>query len=312
MKRNYYNNNDSRIFGLKPTDLYPEQIKKLADKTLLDHIDNDERFLFEFIDRTKTLSKVYDVIGTGQINRNYAEDKRFFEHINNLAQKETDFSLIDDFYEVLTNDNKKLAANFYIAECLKAINFGDKLKNKLNLYLSHIDKNSHFLIDLFFLAKTDLRQENTKRFLVNLLSIMSKELIEKLAPELELLPDGVQSQLLNASYFIPNKLHIMSLRAIGRLTHPHFYVKMIRTKINPAVVKKLNGNYRINAMLSMFAYDYPFTHKITKEKLEELLFPAMFKENNSINQIKRITEFYNYWERKDALKDLPEYEDNNE
>lgn len=300
------------MYGLKPSDLLDFQIKKLKSNVLLNIIGQDRRAVDELIGRINTTSSIIENIDCYYLaTLNRLEAVALKEHVNNLLKFEQDYNKILEFEKILNFETAKHLTELFIkkhADDLTTINpTNNEFLNILPKYLKYISPDEDFLLQL---VEPHLKETGNKTVKLNLFRIlhhMSKQNFIKAWDKIKKFKkDYVTSQMLYVSEHVPENEHLYVLRAMGRCKKKYSNEKnVICTKVNPALLEKIAPNTRLGTIeFIVSSSTYPFTHKMSLEKFQQLLFPCLFDNRVRVKEVEQL------WRRhlNNMPIGLPDYE----
>lgn len=295
---------DANLYGLSPLDFSINQIKKIPSPILWLHSREDLRFEDELLSRIK---KIADVRNEIELYNQYSQEDiksspRLIELINSLAPNEKNYSVLQPFFSILTNDNKKYAMNLFLESGKNGLSYERFLDIIIERY-KHIDPNSRYLINLIF----DLLQEKRPRPLVlSLIGHLSEERFVEIYPVLKnKAPNSIFGCLLYYTSYVPTEDHLSILKIMGKLGGLYnIKDKQFKTLIHPQLLNELSLITRFNVLKHIASLrNYPFTHKISVDDIKAFLFPLVFNRSTEIEVILR------NWNNLDKIMpaDLPDY-----
>lgn len=294
---------DRNLYGLTPADFSSEQIKKIPSPILWKHSKEDFRFENELLSRIRRISDVRNEI---ELYSEYSQEDitsspRLIDLINRLVPDEQNYSVIQPFFKVLNNENKKYVMNLFLETGRHGMLYERFLSIIIERY-KYIDPNSKHLIKIIF----ELLEEKRPRPLVlSLISHLSQNKFEEIYPTLmKRAPKSIIGCLLYYTPYIPQEDHLPILRTMSKLAGLYnIKDKQFKTLIHPHLLNKLSLIARLNILknISMLK-TYPFTHRVPISYIKTLLFPLVFSRAPEIESILR------NWDNLDktASETLPE------
>lgn len=277
---------DRHLYGLTPLDFTPEQIKKIPSPILWRHSREDVRFENELLSRIKRISDVRNEI---ELYSQYSQEDitsspRLIELINKLAPNEENYSILQPFFNVLNDENKKYVMNLFLETGRSGLLYERFLDVVIERY-KHIDSNSRHLIKIIF----ELLEEKRPRPLVlYLIGHLSKEKFDEVYPILKKrAPNSILGCLLYFTSYVPEEDHILILKTMSKLTGLYnIKDKQFKVPINPMLLKELSLVSRLQVLKNIsILKSYPFSQKVSMSYIKTLLFPLIFNRAAEIEMI---------------------------
>lgn len=294
---------DRNLYGLTPVDFLPEQIRKIPGPILWRHFREDLRFENELLSRIKRISDVRNEIElyTGYDQEDISSSPRLIELINELAPDEHSYGVLQPFFNILSDENKKYAMNLFLETGKNGMLYERFLDVIIERY-KYIDPNSRHLVKIIF----ELLEEKRPRLLVlHLIGHLSEEKFMEIYPAIKKkAPNSIMGCLLYYTPYIPQEDHLLILKTMSKLTSLYnIKDKQFKTLVHPRLLRELSLIARLHVLKNISVLrNYPFSHKISINYIKTLLFPLVFSRASEIEIILR------NWDNLDKImpNDLPE------
>jgi len=277
---------DRHLYGLAPSDFSLDQIKKIPSPILWRHAREDTRFEHELLSRIKKISDVRNEI---ELYSEYSQEDitsspRLIELINQLAPNESNYSILQPFFNVLNDENKKYVMNLFLETGRNGLLYERFLDVVIERY-KHIDPNSKHLIKIIF----ELLEERRPRPLVlYLIGHLSKEKFDEIYPTIKKkAPNSIIGCLLYYTSYVPEEDHLLILKTMSKLSGLYnIKDKQFKILINPLLLRELSLVSRLHVLKNIsILKSYPFSHKISINYIKTLLFPLIFNRAAEIEII---------------------------
>lgn len=296
---------DRHLYGLAPLDFSTEQIKKIPSPILWRHAREDIRFEDELLSRIKKISDVRNEI---ELYSEYSQEDitsspRLIELINELAPHEPNYSVLQPFFNVLNEDNKKYVMNLFLETGRNGMLYERFLDVIIERY-KHIEPNSKHLVKIIFEL---LEERRPMPLVLHLIGHISKEKFDEIYPALKKkAPNSIMGCLLYYTSYVPEEDHLYILKIMSKLTGLYnIKDKQFKVLINPLLLKELSLVSRLHVLKNISVLKgYPFSYKVPINYVKTLLFPLIF------NRAAEIEIILKNWETLDktAPLELIEYE----
>lgn len=282
------NPDDRYLYGLAPSDFTIDQIKKIPSYILWRHSRKDSRFEDELLNRIHRIEDVRKEIElyTGFIQEDITTSPRLIELINKLVVKETNYSVIHPYFNLLTDENKRYAMNVFLNNRSSWFLYERFLTIIAERY-RYIEPNNKKLINLI-LELLKERHRRPRILVLHLIGHLAEESFKEIYPKIkELAPPSIVGSLLYYSSYVPDKDHLIILKLMGKASGlNHTKAREFKTLIHPYLLKELALTTRLNVLKELSTLQsYPFTHRISGDFIRVLLFPLVFKRATEIDSI---------------------------
>ena len=296
---------DRYLYGLAPTDFTIEQIKKIPSPILWRHAREDERFEDELLSRIKKISDVRNEI---ELYSEYSQEDitsspRLIQLINQLVPQETNYSVLQPFFNFLNDENKRYVMNLFLETGRNGMLYERFLDVVIERY-KYIDPSSKHLTKIIF----ELLEEKRPRPLVlYLIGHLTQDKFREIYPAIKKkAPNSIIGCLLYYTSFVPPEDHLSILKVMSKLTGIYnIKDKQFKAVLHPALLKELSLIARLNVLKNIsILKSYPFTHKVSLSYIKALLFPLIFSRAAEVDMVLK------NWETLEKItpEDLPEYE----
>lgn len=277
---------DAHLYGLAPSDFTLEQIKKIPSQILWKHSKEDIRFEDELLSRIKQIADVRKEI---ELYYPYSQEDitsspRLIDFINKLVPSETNYHVLQPFFNVLNNENKRYVMNLFLETGKKGLMYERFLDIIAERY-KYIDPDSKHLVKIIL----DLLDERRPRPLtLYLIGHLSRERFDDIYSVIKSkAPNSIVGCLFYYTPYIPEKDHLYILKTMSKLTS--FYnIKdsSFKLTINPIVLKELSlvSRLRVLKNISMLK-NYPFSQRVSMNYIKTLLFPLIFNRATEVEII---------------------------
>lgn len=289
------------LYGLGPADFTLGQIRKIPSYVLWKHI-KDVRFEDELLSRIKKISDIRTEIElyTAYTQEDITSSPRLIQLINKLAPKEKKYSVLQPYFNVLNDKNKKHAMNLFLEDGRNELSYERFISVIVDRY-KYIDADNKHLIKIIFEL---LEESRIRPIVLYLLGHLSKEKFDKIYPIVkEKAKNSIIGHLLYYTSYVPEEDHLFVLKAMSKITGVrNIKDDQFKTKINPQLLKKLSLSARLHVLKNMSLLKaYPFTHRVSGNFIKNLLFPYVFKRSSEVEMVLKNWEYI----EKIASQDLP-------
>lgn len=277
---------DRHLYGLAPLDFSQEQIKKIPSTILWRYSREDIRFENELLSRIKKISDVRNEIElyTEYSQEDITSSPRLIELINRLVPNESNYNILQPFFNVLNDENKRYVMDLFLETGRNGLLYERFLDVVIERY-KYIEPDSKHLIKIIF----ELLEERRPRPLVlYLIGHLSKEKFDEIYSALKRkAPNSIIGCLLYHTPYVPEKDHLFILKTMSRLTGLYnIKDKQFKVLLNPLIIKELSLVSRLHVLKNIsILKSYPFSHKISISYIKTLLFPLIFNRATEIEII---------------------------